>query len=368
MTSASRLPSVLLATESLAAGNGGICRVARLMALVLAKAHTEGTIKVEAVSLTDNRTRAGTWPFPVTNCNNSRLKFVCEVQRARWRHSHVIYDFAGMARAHRIPLRLGQPYATWMHGIEVWENATKGHLKSIFGANLLLTNSAFTRGRADALYRGLSHAKLCWLATEEDTAGPPRIRSAGHTVMILGRMDSSNAARYKRYKGHEELIACWHKVVTAVPQARLLIVGGGPGKAEVMALARRSSSAKSIEFRGFIADSELPGVFAESDIFAMPSRGEGFGLVYIEAMRNRLPVIASNHDAAPEVNVEGLTGYNIDLENPDLLSDKIIYLLKNPDIARKMGEAGYNLWERNFRFSSFKDRFEPILTQWLQCK
>lgn len=363
--SANTVPSILIASESLAPGNGGICRVARLMARVLAREHTQGLIRVEAVSLTDDRQSAGLWPFSVTTCGKSRLRFVWAVQNARWKHSHVIYDFAGMARAHRVLGPNRQPFATWMHGIEVWEGARKEHLRSVQGADLLFTNSAFTRGRSDTLHGGLASAKLCWLATEEDLPGPLRERPPGNTVMILGRMDSSNAARYRRYKGHEQLIECWHEVVAAVPDARLLIVGGGPGKQEVMALANSSPAAASIEFRGFVPDAAMSGVFAESDVFAMPSRGEGFGLVYIEAMRNRLPVIASKHDAAPEVNIEGETGYNVDLDQPAQLPARIIHLLKNPTLARQMGEAGQARWNMHFRFSAFRDRFRPLLWELL---
>lgn len=365
MSTKQSIPSVLLAAESLAPGNGGICRVARLMARVLAKEHAQGRIRVEALALSDAKQSVGLWPFPVTTCNRSRLRFVWEVQKARWRQSHVIYDFAGIARAHRFAGGVRKPFATWMHGIEVWEGARKEHLQSVQAADLVFSNSAFTRGRTDALYGGLSEAKLCWLATEEDVAGPLRERAPGHTVMILGRMDSSNAARYKRYKGHEQLTDCWHEVVAAVPDARLLIVGGGPGKSEVMAHAKASPAADSIEFRGFVPDSVMPEVFAESDVFAMPSRGEGFGLVYIEAMRNRLPVIASKHDAAPEVNIEGVTGYNVDLDQAGQLPARIIHLLTNPADARRMGEAGMARWKQHFRFSSFRDRFLPLLGEFL---
>ncbi|MEY4488053.1 MAG: hypothetical protein RIQ79_561 [Verrucomicrobiota bacterium] len=340
--------------------------MARLMGRVLAKDHAQGLIRMEAVALSDTKQNAGLWPFPVTACEKHRLRFVWAVQRARWRHTHVIYDFAGMGRAHHLLGRINLPYATWMHGIEVWEGARKDHLKSVQNANFLLTNSAFTRGRSNALYGGLDKANLCWLATEEDTPGPLRERPPGHTVMILGRMDKSNVARYRRYKGHEQLIECWHEVVREVPDARLLIVGGGPGKPEVMELAKASPVADSIEFRGFVPDSDMPAIFAESDVFAMPSRGEGFGLVYIEAMRNRLPVLASKHDAAPEVNIEGVTGYNVDLDQHDQLPARIIYLLKNPDAARAMGEAGVERWNKHFRFSAFRDRFHPMIREWLK--
>jgi phosphatidylinositol alpha-1,6-mannosyltransferase len=74
----------------------------------------------------------------------------------------------------------------------------------------------------------------------------------------------------------------------------------------------------------------------------MPSRGEGFGLIYIEAMRRGLPVIASVHDAAPEVNLDNVTGYNVDLDRPDELPDRITRLLGDPDHAAALGRAGHD--------------------------
>ena len=92
-------------------------------------------------------------------------------------------------------------------------------------------------------------------------------------------------------------------------------------------------------------------------MFAMPSRGEGFGLVYIEAMRHGLPVIASRQDAGQEINIDGETGFNIDLGSVTELPDRIIYLLENPDLAQAMGLAGYKRWAEHFRYGAFKERF-----------
>ena len=100
-------------------------------------------------------------------------------------------------------------------------------------------------------------------------------------------------------------------------------------------------------------------------LFAMPSRGEGFGLVYIEAMRHGLPVTASVHDAGQEVNVDGETGYNINLGTPGELPARLIALLKDRDKAAAMGAAGRRRWEDHFRFSAFRDRFLPHLRRWL---
>ena len=65
-------------------------------------------------------------------------------------------------------------------------------------------------------------------------------------------------------------------------------------------------SSYEIEFRGFVPDEQIEDVWASATLFAMPGVMEGFGLVYIEAMRHGLPVIASVHDAAPEINLDGI--------------------------------------------------------------
>ena len=98
----------------------------------------------------------------------------------------------------------------------------------------------------------------------------------------------------------------------------------------------------------------------------MPSRGEGFGLVYIEAMRYGVPVIASIHDAGQEVNVDGQTGYNVSLDRPRELGDRLVELLSSPSLMRQLGAAGRVRWHEFFRFSAFKRQFLPIVDAFLE--
>ena len=95
----------------------------------------------------------------------------------------------------------------------------------------------------------------------------------------------------------------------------------------------------------------------QAHVFAMPSRVEGFGMVYVEAMRQGLPVIASMQDAGQEVNIDGETGRNVDLNRPGALESALVELLSDADHARRMGEAGRRHWNRAFRYSNFKERF-----------
>jgi phosphatidylinositol alpha-1,6-mannosyltransferase len=359
-------PSVMLGAESLLPGNGGICRVARLIGRVLAEEVAAGRLGGAAAVALSDKSNAGDVGIPVTGRSGSRPRFVADMAAAAvGGRTHFIYDFIGMARAHcRLPL-LRRPMQVYLHGIEVWDGVAAKRVGVANRADALLVNSAYTLERAQRLHgRFRVEPRVCWLATEADDAPPPPPpgASAGPpTVMILARMDEGGG-----YKGHLELIPAWAKVARAIPDARLLVVGGGPGRGAIAALAAASPAASSIKMCGFVPDAEVERLWAETTALVMPSRKEGFGLVYIEAMRHAVPVIASVHDAATEVNVDGQTGFNVDLDSGrDELADRIIDLLRDRDAAAAMGRRGRERWGQHFRYSAFRDRFRPALADFL---
>jgi phosphatidylinositol alpha-1,6-mannosyltransferase len=226
---------------------------------------------------------------------------------------------------------------------------------------LLLANSSFTRDKAERLHGGFARARVCWLATEADTPPPaaPSYVERPPRALIVGRVHA------ERPKGHRELIACWPCVVAAVPQATLDIVGTGPDLASLQEQAARSPAARQIVFHGHVPDAALEGQYASARVFAMPSRGEGFGLVYIEAMRHGLPVIGSVHDAAAEVIRAGQTGYVVNLDDPDELAARLIQLLQEPRQAQQLGQAGQQRWAEHFRYQAFRERFLAILDDFM---
>ena len=115
-----------------------------------------------------------------------------------------------------------------------------------------------------------------------------------------------------------------------------------------------------------MTEAQLAVRYQAASVFALPSRGEGFGLVYIEAMRHALPVIASVHDAGAEVVESGRTGLLANLDRPGDLSGKICQLLDRPDEARRMGLVGQERWRRDFTFDAFRHRFGRVLDEFLQ--
>ena len=348
---------LLVASESFSLERGGAARVGRLLARLAA----DIGLDADLLALSDSQ--------PTTDFNlssrtaaGSRADFAFRCWTGGVTRSHFIYNHVGMARAHCLLPMLRRPYAVWMLGINVWSPRMRGDYgRSVEEASLLLSISDFTRRRAAELLPSARRAKVCWLATEEDDilkepndlGGPP-------TVLILARVDASEMR-----KGHVELIDCWPSVTAAIPDARLLIAGGGDGLDLLRAQADASAAASNIEFTGFLPQGQIDALWSRAHVFAMPSRQEGFGLVYIEAMRRGLPVIASTQDAGQEINLHGVTGFNADLDREGDLARRIIELLSDRARARQFGENGREHWRANFCFSSFRRRMEPILTEFL---
>jgi phosphatidyl-myo-inositol dimannoside synthase len=350
-------PRILLAGERFSAGRGGIGRVARLMARSVQDAVRAGNLMVEAVSLSDEAA-ASEFGFPVYAASGSRLRFLAAVLRRLLHADYALYDFAGTARAHLAVFRARVPNLTMIHGVEVWEKAMPHHLRACRRARHLLANSAFTRAKAERIHGSFARARVCWLATEEDVPAAPQPNRKPH-ILMLGRMQRT------RDKGHSALIAAMPQVLAKVPEARLVIAGTGDALEMLKNQAAASSTAAAIQFRGFVPEADIDGLWAECSVFAMPSYGEGFGLVYVEAMRNGLPILASTLDAAPEINLHGETGFNADPRDSAELGRYLVELLRNPVRAGKMGQAGQQRWSQHFRYAAFHRRFFGLLTECL---
>lgn len=337
--------SVLLCAQYLREGAGGIAEVARLTAAALGQRHA-----MTALSCMD-RGEFAVGDVAVRGFAGSRLRFVAQLAFAAGRSTHIIYDFAGTARAHSVLKFRDRPSAIWAHGWEVWGKPRADYVRALERADLVLVNSHYNLERAAGALGRAKAVRVCPLATWRDDLPEPTVGIDGPpTVLLLGRIDSLLA------KGHEILISIWPKVVSALPDARLVLAGGGDAVAHVEVLARASAAAANIDVLGFVPSDRLVEVWRRTCVFAMPGFAEGFGLVYIEAMRQGKPIIASRDDAGQEINLDGVTGFNISRNKPDEIAQALIVLLRDGDMRRRFGEAGREHWKANYTFSCFERR------------
>lgn len=354
---------ILFGAASFSAAGDGIARLAQLTARVIRDEVAADHLDATCLVLHESEDLDGVG-MKTRTVNGSRGRFAYETSRAVFDHTHFVYNHVGVARAHGLARLLGRPFMAWICGIEVWENATSRQIKPAQQADVVVAISNHTLDKARRIHGGFDRAKVCWLGTKTDEPASTRRPGDGPpTVLILGRMDHREG-----YKGHAELIECWPKVVSAVPDARLVIAGQGAASAEFQRAAVMSPVAEQIRFRGFVPEEQIGALWSDTSVFAMPSRAEGFGLVYVEAMRHGVPVIASIHDAGAEVNANEETGYNVNMDNPDELPERLIDLLKDPQRAFKMGQNGQKRWRKHFCYSAFRSRFLPILSEFLEMR
>ena len=344
--------SILFGAATLAADGGGIARVARLTLRCL----REAGLNVSAGSYLDQAIQEGAL-FAATPCGGSKLKFVSWAIPKLARGEAAIYDSIGPARSHTLLVKQVRPFAVWAHGVEVWEPMLARTRATLDAARVVFFNSQRTLDRHVELHGGRNNAAVCWLATEEDE--PPAVPAhfdGPPTAIILGRIDDREWG-----KGHQELIAAWPIVRRRVPDARLVIAGGGRGLAQVRGLATASPASKAITVLGHIDQARVGALYREAHVLAMPSRQEGFGLVYVEAMRHGLPCIASRQDSGQEITVHGQTGLNVDLSGQGELAGALIALLADRNRARMYGAAGAARWRMAFCYSAFATRFTTHL-------
>ena len=345
-----------MSAQFLGAGQGGIARAARLSVKAL-----QEITDVQALSVQDTQdVKVGR--ILADSFSNRRLSFAFANAAHLIKGRRILYDFPGTARAHPPFLRSRRPYAVWIHGIEVWGYPTPrpDYFPAVRAADLVIANSIYTLERAQEYLGPLPRARVCWLATEEDEEPPesPRVASAP-TVLFVGRSDNLFA------KGQDILIDIWPCVVSKVSDAKLVFAGGGSHLDKLRDLAAKSPARHNIEVLGFVAEARMDELWRNATAFAMLSKVEGFGLVFVEAMRHGKPIIASADDASEEINIDCVTGYNLSRNRKSDIIDRIIHLLHDRDAAAALGRAGIERWRSCFRFSAFRRRFDQVTTDWL---
>jgi phosphatidylinositol alpha-1,6-mannosyltransferase len=164
----------------------------------------------------------------------------------------------------------------------------------------------------------------------------------------------------------DTLITALPRLLPRWPELELVLVGDGDDRPWLEHLTERNGVRRHVHFFSGVSYAELSACYSACEIFALPSRAEGLGLVYLEAMARGKPVIGGAHGGAPEVIEDGLTGYLVQHGDAVQLATSIETLLSHPDLGREMGKRGRQRVEDEFRFNVFAKAFKKILRE--QCE
>jgi phosphatidylinositol alpha-1,6-mannosyltransferase len=130
------------------------------------------------------------------------------------------------------------------------------------------------------------------------------------------------------YKGHREVIGAWPEVARRMPDAELWIVGDGDLQSELERLAAAREAQNKVRFFGRVSEEKKQEMLAQCRCLVLPSRGEGFGLVYLEAMRMGRPCLISTADAGREVVNPPEAGLAVDPDGAEDLVEALCELLR----------------------------------------
>lgn len=155
-----------------------------------------------------------------------------------------------------------------------------------------------------------------------------------------------HVGRFVEQKNHGGLLEIFARISKAIPAARLLLVGDGPFQEDV----KKDIAARGLQKEAVCAGvrTDVPQLMSNSDLFLFPSFHEGFGLVAIEANGAGLPVVASKIPGVTEAVADGETAFLFPLPGVEEMAGAGIKLLNNPDLRKKMGEAGRARVQRKF--------------------
>ena len=170
-------------------------------------------------------------------------------------------------------------------------------------------------------------------------------------------------------KGHDMVIRALPRIAAEFHDVRFLIVGQGPSERRLHRLTRAHNVERHVVFAGAVSYEELPFYFRVGDVFAMPCRSrlmglevEGLGAVFLQASAVGRPVLVGDSGGAPEAVRHGETGLLVDPRDPNAIGDAILRMLRDPDAARRMGEAGAAWMHRDFTWEAIADRVRVLLT------
>ena len=180
------------------------------------------------------------------------------------------------------------------------------------------------------------------------------------TIISVGRL--------VHRKGQDRLVEAMPRIIKELPDAVLVFVGEGPHRKVLDSLVAKNNLHNNVRFIGRIQYADLPRYVALGDVFAMPSRSrlfglevEGLGIVYLEASACGLPVVGGSSGGAPDAVKDGVTGFVVDGNDIDQIADRIIHLLKDPQLRRRMGDAGRDWAVEEWRWQRWSREFNTAL-------
>ncbi len=352
------------------AGVGGLERFNQRVARCLSELSCSESLESRVIALWDQSSRAACAPpnvpfYPgAADKPLTAARFAWQV--ARMQPDIILYGhmlLAPLASLARV-LSPRSKHLLFVHGHEVWREPFRTRIpvweRLAAGCiDRIVAVSRLTADRMREAYR-LPEARFHILPNAVDPPVTAFRSRNGHsdglrllTVTRLGWKD--------RYKGCDKVIRALPRILAEVPEAQYDLVGGGPLRVELERLAEATGVRSRVRCLGYVDDERLNQIYERARLLVMPSTGEGFGIVFLEAWRHGLPVVAGNRDASAEVVTHGFNGLCVDPDSEAEIADAVLRLLKDHHVANEMGRNGYETVLGRYTHDHFRETLWQVL-------
>ncbi|URW74444.1 glycosyltransferase family 4 protein [Sphingomonas donggukensis] len=257
------------------------------------------------------------------------------------------------------------PWALAIHGIDAWPRAASARARFFASrADLVVSVSQVTLDRFRSwcpvdparcvIVHNAIHLEAYGMAPRRADLVEKYGLADRTVVLSFGRLDPT-----ERYKGFDELIEAMPDLLRMRPDLTYLVAGRGGDLPRLQAKALALGVADQVVFTGSIEEADKADIYRLADVFALPGRGEGFGIVLLEAMACGVPAIGSSRDGSREAVRDGLIGQVVDPDDSDQLREAILTAIEQP----KSVPAGL----AHFSLESFGKRIRGAMARLIEA-
>jgi glycosyltransferase involved in cell wall biosynthesis len=246
-----------------------------------------------------------------------------------------------------------------LHGIECFKKLNIFKKLNLLFVNNFISVSNFTKDKFLENNKFLKNKKFFILPTyiefkeKIDYENLPE----GKIMLSVSRLDKS-----EKYKGIDKVIKVMPDILKEIKDVYYIIVGDGDDRENLEKLCQKLNLKERVIFKGFVSEEKLNFYYKNCDLFILPSKKEGFGIVFLEALSFGKIVIAGNKDGSKEALLDGEVGILIDPDNIYEIKETILKVLKK-EIDKRFFDGNFlkNRILEEFNFEKFKERIKFLI-------
>ncbi|BAZ03608.1 glycosyltransferase [Calothrix sp. NIES-3974] len=228
----------------------------------------------------------------------------------------------------------GVPYWAIAHGIEAWDIKNPILKKSLHEADRIICGSNYTReillrqekidpAKISTLFNTFDHNRFQISSKPSHLLNRHNLQLSQSVILTVARLSKSEG-----YKGYDQILFALPRIRQSIPDVHYVIAGEGDDRERVEKIIFDLGIGNCVTLAGFVAEKELNDYYNLCDVFAMPSKKEGFGIVYLEALACGKPILAGNQDGAQDALCNGMLGVLVNPDDVEAIADKLIQILQ----------------------------------------